>query len=196
MKEKRNRLSSNDITAITTEKWYRLSINDITEIAILVAFAVLLDLPGLKIKLSGGAGSISLTMVPLIILALRFNIFKSFLSIGIVYGLITNLFDGYGFITYPLDYLLAYGSLSLISIFRPQKRDKLTVIRISLITIGIILAGALRIFFSTLSGVVLYDYTFKASLLYNLPLIGFSLLASLAIILLTYPLIHKHMQHI
>lgn len=177
-------------------KWYKFSVYDITEIAMLVAFAVILDLPGLKIKLTAGAGSISITMVPLILLALRFNIFKSFVGIGLVYGLITNLIDGYGFITFPLDYLLAYGSLSLVSLFRPQKMDKLTVIRILLIAVGIIVGGLLRIFFSTLSGVLLYQYTFIASFLYNLPLIGISLLISLGIVVLTYPLMHKHLQSI
>lgn len=177
------------------QKWYRLTINDITEIAILVAFAVILDLPGLKIKLSAGPGSISLTMVPLILLALRFNAFKSFIGIGVVYGLITNIIDGYGFITFPLDYLLGYGSLALISFFRPDKYTKLTFKRILFISLGIILGGAFRVLFSTLSGILLYSYTFIASLLYNLPLIGISLAASFVLVIITYPLMHKHLQN-
>ncbi|HZJ89309.1 MAG TPA: energy-coupled thiamine transporter ThiT [Bacilli bacterium] len=178
------------------QKWYRLSIYDITEIAILVAFAVILDLPGLKIKLSAGPGSISLTMVPLILLALRFNMFKSFIGIGIVYGLITNIIDGYGFITFPLDYLLGYGSLALISLFRPEKHAQLTLKRILLISLGVFLGGAFRILFSTISGVLLYSYTFIASFLYNLPLIGISLAASFLLVIITYPLMHKHLQNI
>lgn len=162
----------------------------------LVAFAIILDLPTFKIKLSSGAGSIGITMVPLIILALRFNIFKSFLSIGIVYGLLTNLIDGYGFITYPFDYLLAYGSLSLISLVRVKRDEPLTILRLVFITLAIFLTGALRVMFSTISGVLLYDYTFSASFLYNLPLIGFSLLISFGVVIISYPLIHRHMRTI
>lgn len=150
-------------------KKFSLNIKEIAEIAMLVSLAVLLDRDGFKIRLGAQSGSLSLTMVPLIILALRHGFAKAFVGIGIVYGLLTNLLDGYGIVTYPFDYLLAYGSLSLIAFMKPllDKPAKSPVLPYVYLTGGLLAVGAVRLLFHTISGMLFYDTPFWGSLTYN-----------------------------
>lgn len=173
----------------------QFSIYDIVESAMLVAIAIALDLPGLKIRIGANGGSISFTMIPLIILALRQGFAKGFLSIGIVYGFITCLLDGWGLYTFPFDYFLAYGSLSIIGLlsdklFKNLKDNKPSWLHYVLLGGGVILITTTRLLFATLSGVILYETEFLASLslnsLYVLPSGGVCLVA---ILLLYRPMI-------
>jgi len=148
---------------------FKLTIREIAEMAMLVSLAVLLDRDGFKIRLGQQGGSLSLTMVPLIILALRHGLLKSFIGIGVVYGLLTNLLDGYGFVTYPLDYLLAYGSLSLIALFRPliMRPYKAKIMPYVWLLVGLVAVATTRLAFHTISGILIYETPFLASLAYN-----------------------------
>ena len=51
------------------------------------------------------------------------NFIKSFLLIGVCYGLIACLKDGYGMNTYLFEYFLAYGCVSITSLFKKQILD-------------------------------------------------------------------------
>ncbi len=95
-----------------------LSVREMVEMAMLVAVAILLDLDFLKITINADGGSISLTLLPLLVLAFRHGPLKGFLAAGVVYGFITCLLDGHGFGTFPLDYLLGYGSVGVAGFFR------------------------------------------------------------------------------
>ncbi len=150
-------------------KKFQFTVREIAEIAMLVALAVLLDRDGLKIRLGSQSGSLSLTMVPLIVIALRHGLLKGFLAIGVVYGLITNLLDGYGFATYPFDYLLAYGSLSLIALGKPllEKTYKQPWVNYVLLAAAIVAVAAIRLVFHTISGMLLYEVDLIGSLAYN-----------------------------
>ncbi|MFA5235325.1 MAG: energy-coupled thiamine transporter ThiT [Bacilli bacterium] len=150
-------------------KKFKLTIREIAEIAMLVSLAVLLDRDGFKIRLGAQSGSLSLTMVPLLVLALRHGVIKGFIGIGIVYGLLTNLLDGYGFITYPLDYLLAYGSLALVALWRPllNRKHRHPIIAYLWLTLAIVSVVALRYAFHVVSGMVIYEVDFLGSLSYN-----------------------------
>lgn len=153
------------------KKYFVFSVKDIVEIAMLVAIAIVLDLPGLKISIGSSGGSISFSIIPLFILAYRKGIFKGFIGIGIVYGLMTCLIDGWGIQTYPFDYLLAYGSLSIVGLFGnvafPKDANNYSVKGIIFIFISILIATFLRLSFSTLSGIILYELDFVGSLVYN-----------------------------
>lgn len=165
-----------------------LTVRGITELAVLVALAIMFDLPFLKIRFGEGA-SLSLTMVPLFIIALRFPLLDSFLGIGLVYGFITMLLDGYGFITYPLDYLLAYGSIAVASLFQNiifTKRNNLVLNYIH-ITFAVISGVLLRIWWSTLSGVIVYQTPFWASFVYNAPPMAGSGLIAIVMLTMLYP---------
>ncbi len=150
-------------------KKFKLTIREIAEIAMLVSLAVLLDRDGFKIRLGAQSGSLSLTMVPLLVLALRHGFVKGFIGIGVIYGLLTNLLDGYGFITFPLDYLLAYGSLSLVALWRPalNRTYRHPIVNYLYLTLAIVSAVTVRYAFHVVSGMVIYEVDFLGSLSYN-----------------------------
>jgi thiamine transporter len=165
----------------------KMTIKDIVEIAIFVSFALVLQLPFLKIKLVATGGSISFTMIPLILLCLRKGFFKGFIAVGLVFGLADCMIDGYGFVTYPLDYLLAYGSLSLVAIFNKFINvEKPNVFNYLILTGAIVLGLFGRLVFSTISGMVLYNTNFIESVLYQLSYIGPSGGIAIAGVLLLY----------
>ena len=164
-------------------------VRDIAEMAMLIALAIGLDLPGLKIRVGVNGGSISFAMVPLLILALRLGMFKGFIGAGIIYGAITSMLDGWGMQYYLFDYLLAYGSLSVIGLFSPlifKKENKTVWLSIIFLVIGVALAVTLRLAFATLSGMIFYETSFVESLAYNALYILPSGGGALALLLLLY----------
>jgi len=180
---------------------FSLTIEDIVEIGLFVAFAFILDLPIFKFKVVPNGGSISFSMVPLIIICLRKDFLKSFVAVGIVFGLTDCLIDGYGLITFPFDYLLGFGSLAIVSLFRYQiiKDNKLSVKSVMFLIIGLVLAMAGRVLASTISGILIYKLQFIPSLIYQLTYIGPSAgLALAAIIILYKPLliINKRLSNV
>lgn len=123
-------------------------------------------MPFLKFKIGSNGGSISFSMVPLLIIALKKGPFKSFIAIGIIYSMITCLTDGSPLYTFPFDYLLGYGSLCFVG-FVPiihVKIDKNYYLIFILITVFSVL---LRLLFSTISGILFYNIKFIPSLAYN-----------------------------
>lgn len=165
-----------------------ITVRGIAEMAVLVALAIIFDQKFLKISFNSGA-SISLTMLPLIIIALRFPFLDSFLGIGVIYGFITTLTDGYGIQYFPLDYLLAYGSLSLVSLFRPLifAKYKFDIINYLFLVIAIVPAVFLRIIWSTISGILMWESpSFAASFLYNAPPMAVSALIVLILLFMLF----------
>lgn len=167
----------------------KLTSREIPEIAIFVSLALVLDkVP--KIQIGATGGSISLTMLPLFIIALRFSFLKSFIAIGVVYGIISCQLDGYGFQTYPFDYLLGYGLISIASLFRNlilNNREKKLYLAYIFLVVAVLLGGVGRLFGSTLSSMVLYGYDLGPALSYNILYIGPSTL--LAVVFLAALLI-------
>lgn len=166
----------------------KFSIKEMVELAILIALAIVFDFFP-KIKLSGGAGSIGLTMLPLFVIALRFNFVKSFISGGIIYGLLTCLLDGYGFATYPFDYLMGFGLIAVVSLFKDtifsSKTNKWQ--QLILLFIAVLLGGLLRILSSTISSMVIYQYGLIDGLVYNILYIVPSLGLVLLVLTLLFP---------
>lgn len=178
------------------EKWFGriLTVRGISEMAIFVAMGIIFDLPFLKIKLSV-VGSISLTMVPLFIIALRFPLIDSFLGIGAVYGLITSLIDsGYIISSYPLDYLLGYGSIAIASFFRFlifNKKFKRSL-RYVILALAVILGVSARIFWSTISGMIFYKApTFLASFIINAPEMAISAVLVIVVLFVLFPTLER-----
>lgn len=160
------------------------TVREIPELAIFIALAVVLDFVP-KIRIGATGGSISLTMVPLFIIAFRFNFVKSFLAIGVVYGIITCQLDGYGFQSYPFDYLLGYGLISLASFFRAlifTKQGNPKIQHYLFLLLAILVGGFGRFVGSTISSVVLYHYSFGPAAIYNLAYIGPSILLVMIIL--------------
>ncbi len=181
-------------TTVVKEKWYKryfgrfVTVRGITEMGLLVALAILFDQPFFKISFGKGA-SLSLTMVPLFIIALRFPIVDSFLGIGVVYGFTTFLLDNpESFASYPFDYLLGYGSIAIASFFRFYifNRKKKLHLRYLVLILSVLLGVSLRIFWSTLSGFLLYEETLLGSFLYNSPAMASSAVLVIVVLILLY----------
>lgn len=166
------------------------TIKDIVECAMLIAFALVLDIAIFKIKLTLTGGSISFIMVPLLILCLRQGFTKGFISCGIVYGILACIFDNYGFFTYPFDYLLGFGLLCFIGTFKniilPKDSNKITVKGVIFLVIGVVGAVFLRLIASTISGMVFYGLNLWGSFVYQITYIGPSLAIALVSMLLLY----------
>lgn len=173
----------------------RIFITDIVEIAVFVAIAIILDLPFLKLKVVANGGSISLVMLPLIFISLRKGPIKGFLACGILYGLITCLTDGYGFATYPFDYLLGFGSCAIVGFFKkPITTVKKPFIRYSFFFVGCLLAFALRLAASTVSGMLIYSLDFVGSLAYNATYLGPSMIGCMILGIFLLPIFLQIMK--
>lgn len=163
-----------------SDTFIHFSTQEIVETGIFVAIALLLNISIFKIRIGENGGSISFAMIPLVVLALKNNFRKSFLSIGLIYGLLNCIFDGYGFVSFPFDYLLAYGSLAIISLYRNKILSKNNK-SYGYLVIAIILTCFTKLILHTISGVVFYELTFLGSLIYNaiyvLPSMGITLVA-------------------
>ena len=104
--------------AFTTLSNQSATTKQIAEEGVLLAMAFVLNL--IKIPVGATGGSINFQMLPLMIIALRHGPAHGFIAGGIVYGLITCLTDGYGFACYPFDYLIGFGSVAVMGLFRKQ----------------------------------------------------------------------------
>lgn len=168
------------------------TIKDIAEEGVLIAMAFVLNL--VKIPIGATGGSINFQMLPLMVIALRHGSQRGLLAGGIVYGLLTCLTDGYGFATYPFDYLIGFGSVAVFGLFRNQifgeNQEGYNVKGLLFILLGGVLMTAVRFIGSNVSSMVVYGYTLKAALAYNaiyIPLSG--LVSTVALMLLYAPLI-------
>ena len=138
------------------------------EIGLLVAAAIILDLPFVKFKIFANGGSISLAMLPLFLLALRQGPFKGFIAAGIIYGCIDCLIDVNPISSIPLDYLVGYGSACLVG-FTEIICKKDVNLKKYLVCAALCLAATfVRLCAGTLSGVVQWNTPFIESLIYNM----------------------------
>lgn len=149
-----------------------LTISDITEIAVLLGLALALSY--IKIPLGATGGSLNFQIVPLVIIALRHKPSKTFVATGIVYGLIACLLDNYGFFTFPMEYMVAFGSVSIISFFRNsiQKYNKPSFFGGLSIVVLLSIHTTIRLFAASIDSYLFYlnyldDSTFVAAIIYN-----------------------------
>jgi len=161
------------------------SAKDITEMGVLIAAAIGLNF--IKIMPMPTGGSINLQMLPLFFLALRRGPLKGFIGGGIVYGVITCLTDGYGFATFPLDYMLGFGSIAVLGFFSPYilKPDAKTYTlkgELLLLLAGVI-ATSIRFLAGTVSSMVIYGYDLVPAMAYNSMYIFISGAMSIAILM-------------
>ena len=144
----------------------------------------------IKIPVHITGGSVNFQMFPLMLIALRRGPTHGFVAAGIVYGILTCLTDGYGFATYPFDYLLAFGSVAVLGVFRgfifsPEQKNYNLKGELFILLAGII-ATAIRFVASTTSSMVIYGYDLKAAALYNSLYVTLSGLAGFGLIMAMY----------
>ena len=145
---------------------FKFSVRDICEIAMMCALAIAID-QLLNVKIGANGGSISFACLPLFIVSYRHGWFKGFIASGIVFGFITCVFDGWGLVTYPLDYLIAFGSIGIAGLFGRTiykfvkgEGVKSKIMSLLLILATVLIHIIIRLCSSTLSGIVIYNYTF------------------------------------
>lgn len=170
------------------KKSFKLTTREMVEIAFLIALAVVLDLAGIKI------GHASFTMVPLFVLAYRHGFLKSLIVISVIYAVVTLVTDGWAvdIRSLLLDYSLGYGSIAFAGLFAKKIfNEENHVKNIVTMIISIVLCSALRIFCSTLSGVVVWGTPWLESFGVNLTVyVGWDCLFALIVLpLLYYPLL-------
>lgn len=168
------------------------SVANLTEIAVFSALAIALQF--IKIEIGATGGSINLGLIPLFFIALRHGPVKGFFASAFVYGIITCVTDGYGFYTYPLDYLVGFGGVAVLGFARQYvfRKDKdFTIPGFFIITGGVIIATLIRYVGSTTSSMVNYGYGFIDALVYNGIYIPVTGAVSLAAMLLLYPAIGR-----
>lgn len=116
------------------------------EAAIMIALAVVLSF--VKVWSMPQGGDVSLTMLPLFLLAYRRGAVTGIIS-GVIYGLLSLMFDGviYHPMSVLLDYTLAYGVLGVAGFFKKNYKG---------IILGTTVGMALRYLCSLLSGALLF----------------------------------------
>lgn len=174
------------------------TVRDIAEQGMLIAMAFVLNL--IKLFEAPGGGSVNLQMLPLFLLALRHGPINGLISGGIVYGMITCLTDGWGIQFYPFDYLLGFGSVAIVGLFKNyifNGNSKYNFKSILFLVISIIASSCVRFLGGILSSMIYY-YNNDAfidgltkSLIYNVPYIFISAGIALIAMIALYPVLAK-----
>jgi thiamine transporter len=164
----------------------------LAESAILVALAIVLDITSKMIPVlqMPQGGSISLALLPLVILSLRNGYKYGFLG-GMTFGIVNFLMDGYAFHwgSFIFDYGLAFILVGTSAIFSKKTLKGNVVAYIS----AFVLAVFLKYLMSSFSGVLFFaefsgdmNPWFYSFVFYNLPYNAASLGAILIVALLIY----------
>ncbi len=172
-----------------------ISVRDIAEEGILIAAAFILNL--IKIPVASGGGSINFQMLPLFLIALRHGPAHGLICGGIIYGLLTCLTDGWGFATYPFDYLIGFGSVMVMGYFSRfilSEYQKWYNIKGELfLLLAGVLATLIRFIGSCASSMIVYGVDLAGAVSYNIIYITVSGAIAIAIIMLAYgPLLKIH----
>lgn len=172
---------------------FSFSVRDMVEIAMLCALAIVLD-TFVKIQIGKSGGSINIAMLPLFIVALRHGWFKGLIAGGVVFGLITCLIDGYGIITYPLEYLLAYGCVAILGVFANyinksfnEGTKKGVILSIVVLIEVVALCAVIRMIGGTIDSMWLWEYEFGPAIGYNASYVFPSALAVAILLVLLMP---------
>ncbi|MFZ5351129.1 MAG: energy-coupled thiamine transporter ThiT [Bacillota bacterium] len=148
-----------------------------------------------------GGSITAASMVPLVIFALRWG-FKSGLLAGVAYGILQLILGGEVYSVHPasilLDYVLAFGALSLAGIFHGRNSSLVKVM------FGAVLAALGRFVFHLLSGVFVFGMyapegtnPWVYSLIYNGSYMGVEAAVTVLMVALLYvPVIKNKLERI
>jgi len=175
--------------------YVKYSTHDIAEIAILCAFALVLDRA--KIQIGATGGSINASAVPLFIIAIRYGFLKGIVASSVIFGFMSCIIDGYGIQYFPFDYLIAFSGYAFVGLFfsifnknidlihEPKEKNKKEFINLCLsLFLGSIMSFITRMVGHSLSSMIYYGYDLKSALIYNIVYVSFSVLTTFIISLL------------
>ncbi|MBY5035564.1 energy-coupled thiamine transporter ThiT [Streptococcus gallolyticus] len=168
----------------------KTNLRTLAEIAIFSALALILDKIPLYTMPQGG--SVSLVMLPILLLALRHGFSTGILS-GLIVGTVQLFFGGYflNIIQVFLDYALSYAGIGFAGLLAKQlKQQKSFQKQILTLTLAGFLGASIRFLGNFLAGIIFYgDYAPKGtpvwiySLTYNLSYILPSTVICLALLI-------------
>lgn len=131
----------------------KFSTRMLAEIGVAVALAVVLNF--LKLWRMPQGGSISLEMLPVLVIAFRWGLGAGMFS-GLAYGLLQLMFGAY--IIHPvqliMDYPLPYMVLGVAGMFKIRKDDIIQPLKMFW---AVLVASALRLIVHILSGVIFFS---------------------------------------
>jgi len=177
-------------------------IQTIVEIALAVALAVLLNFLALRLPISIAGGSISLTMLPIGIVALRRGAGAGALA-GAIFGLLDLLMEPFILVPvqvildYPAPYLLFGFGVGLFMRAYRASADLHPATASVWIILAFIIGGILRYISHVLSGVFFFaEYAgtgnvWVYSFVYNITYLGPALAASLICALIIQPILQR-----
>jgi thiamine transporter len=175
-----------------------MTVQEMSEEAVLVACAFGLNF--LKVPIGATGGSINLQMLPLMLIALRHGPAKGLVADGIVFGLLTCFTDGYGFFTYPFDYLIGFGGIAVMGFFGkaifPTRQKNYSLRGEILLLVSSFLATLIRFAGSMASSMLYYSLDFSAAVAYNIVYIPVSGLSAALVLMALYgPLCRLNALH-
>ena len=159
----------------------RLNVRQIALMGMLVSLSIVFDAVFKFYQLANG-GSINLAMVGLVLIALSFSWWQSWLAIAIIFGGLTAFIDGY-INFYVFDYFLALSGFVVISWFRKKNLLTQELTGFFTLTWTFIIAFLWRFMMHVISGVLYFDVDWAGSFFYNLSYLLPSFFLSYAIIL-------------
>jgi thiamine transporter ThiT len=159
----------------------RLNVRQIALMGMLVSLSIVFDAVFKFYQLANG-GSINLAMVGLVLIALSFSWWQSWLAIAVIFGGLTAFLDGY-INFYVFDYFLALSGFVVISWFRKKILLTQELTGFFTLTWTFIIAFLWRFMMHVISGVLYFDVDWAGSFLYNLSYLLPSFFLSYAIIL-------------
>lgn len=133
--------------------------NVITMVEIAVFAALSIALSFVKLFTLANGGSISLAMLPILVIAIRRGALAG-ATTGLTYAVVNCLIDGYGFTYFPLDYLIPSIAMAIVG-FKFFSRNSYLVI------VGALLAFAVALASHTLSGMIYWETPLWGSITYN-----------------------------
>jgi len=131
------------------------------EVAVFAGIGLVLDMLSISLWFQGG--SISLVMVPITLMAIRWG-FAGGLSTGLIIGIL-QILAGRAYILYPvqgfLDYFVAFTVVGLVALVRHKvlqaKKETSKGKIITYVILGTVLGGLSRFFIHVLAGVVFFS---------------------------------------
>ncbi len=170
---------------------------EIAEISMMVALAVVLD--KIKIQVGTSGGSINASALPLMILSIRVGFIKGVFASSILFGLITNILDGWGVQTLPFDYMIGFLGYALPGLFyyifkKTCFKDSSKEIGNLILSfvLGSIFAFVIRMFGSGLSSWLIYGLTDIVEIIaFNYIYIGVSSITCLILSICLAPAVDK-----
>jgi thiamine transporter len=162
----------------------RLNVRQISLMGMLVAISIVLDAV-FKFYQQANGGSINLAMVGLVLIALSFGWWQSWLAITIVFGLLTAVLDGY-IVYYLFDYFFALSGFVVIALMRKTIIATDELKGLFTLTWTFAIAFTWRLLMHVISGVLYFEVDWAGSLAYNLTYLLPSFFISYAVILTLY----------